>query len=69
MKYNQVSAQGNHPPGGIDLGGLGEGLCHLAVASPVAGGDEVGHAAALQEGDGADLALQGRSQGVMMCSW
>ena len=31
-----------------------EGLGDLAVASAVAGGDEVGHAAALQEGGGAD---------------
>lgn len=32
------------------LAGFGEGLCDLAVASAVAGGDEIGHAAALQEG-------------------
>ena len=31
------------------LAGPGEGLGHLAVPAPVAGGDEVGHAAALQE--------------------
>ena len=34
------------------LPSLHESLGHLAVAAPVAGGDEVGHAAALQEGGG-----------------
>lgn len=34
-----------------------EGLCDSAVPPPVAGGDEVCHAAALQEGAGAHLAF------------
>ena len=33
---------------------FGEGLGDLAVAYAVAGGDEIGHAAALQEGGGGD---------------
>ena len=37
------------PPPRDYLAGPGEGLGHLAVPAPVAGGDEVGHAAALQE--------------------
>lgn len=39
------------------LPGPGEGLCHLAVPPSVAGGDEVSHPAALQEGGRGHLAL------------
>lgn len=41
----------------VHLGRFGEGLGDLAVPSSVAGGDEVGDAAALQEGGGAHLAF------------
>lgn len=39
------------------LSSLGKRLGHPAVPAPVAGGDQVGHAAALQEGGGRHLAL------------
>lgn len=41
----------------FDLLRASEGLRHAPVASAVAGGDEVGDAAALQEGGGGDGAL------------
>lgn len=41
----------------LDLLRASEGLRHAPVASAVAGGDEVGDAAALQEGGGGDGAL------------
>lgn len=43
--------------------GFGEGLSDLAVASTVAGRDEVGDAAALQEGGGRDGAARAEHLG------
>lgn len=39
------------------LSSLGKGLCHLAIPAPIASGDQVGNAAALQEGGRGHLAL------------
>ena len=43
------SSPARDPPTPGYLASPGEGLGHLAVPAPVAGGDEIGHAAALQE--------------------
>ena len=49
VPWTAALPQPGTPPTPGYLAGPGEGLGHLAVPAPVAGGDEIGHAAALQE--------------------
>lgn len=50
-------------PALTDLARLCESFRYFAVAAAVAGGDEVGHAAALQEGCGGDGAGRAENAG------
>lgn len=49
VPWTAALPQPGTPPTPGYLAGPGEGLGHLAVPAPVAGGDEISHAAALQE--------------------
>jgi len=57
MGNTNEGGSGGHSPSSSYFACFGEGLRDLAVASAVAGRDEVGDAAALQEGGGGHLAV------------
>ena len=56
-QMKRVSVSGRAGWGSGYLPSPGEGFCHLAVPPSIAGGDEVSHPAALQEGGRGHLAF------------
>lgn len=61
--YPEKLLESAEPPRSSYFASFGKGLPDFAVASAVAGGDEVGNAAALQEGGGRDRALGAEEPG------